>query len=120
MFNRRSGVIGRVTDWNDAMLIRPIDNFLVVWFVLAAASTAYVAWDQYRNYLVLTSCQYFRRSAPIDRCLPDNYFTEAARIVPGSKYGSSSRRAAPTRSLLAPGRPLSGESPRRPCAPAWG
>jgi hypothetical protein len=31
------------------MLIRPIDYFLVVWFVLAAASTAYVAWDQYRN-----------------------------------------------------------------------
>ncbi|MGI8742295.1 MAG: DUF4396 domain-containing protein [Bryobacteraceae bacterium] len=31
------------------MLIRPIDYFLVVWFALAAASTAYVAWDQYRN-----------------------------------------------------------------------
>src|SRR5258708_28555152 len=31
------------------MLIRPVDYFLVVWFVLAAASTAYVAWDQYRN-----------------------------------------------------------------------
>src|SRR3981189_2709682 len=31
------------------MLIRPIDYFLVVWFVLAAASTAYVAWDQFRN-----------------------------------------------------------------------
>jgi len=31
------------------MLIQPIDYFLVVWFVLAAASTAYVAWDQYRN-----------------------------------------------------------------------
>jgi hypothetical protein len=31
------------------MLIQPIDYFLVVWFTLAAASTAYVAWDQYRN-----------------------------------------------------------------------
>src|SRR6266849_6275969 len=31
------------------MLIRPIDCFLVVWFALALASTAYVAWDQYRN-----------------------------------------------------------------------
>lgn len=31
------------------MLIRPIDYFLVVWFALAAASTAWVAWDQYRN-----------------------------------------------------------------------
>ena len=31
------------------MLIQPIDYFLVVWFALAAASTAYVAWDQYRN-----------------------------------------------------------------------
>jgi len=31
------------------MLIRPIDYFLVVWFALAAASNAYVAWDQYRN-----------------------------------------------------------------------
>lgn len=31
------------------MLIRPVDYFLVVWFLLAAASTAYVAWDQYRN-----------------------------------------------------------------------
>src|SRR3982074_3471436 len=31
------------------MLLRPIDYFLVVWFTLAAASTAYVAWDQYRN-----------------------------------------------------------------------
>jgi len=31
------------------MLIQPVDYFLVVWFALAAASTAYVAWDQYRN-----------------------------------------------------------------------
>ena len=31
------------------MLVRPIDYFLVVWFALAAASTVYVAWDQYRN-----------------------------------------------------------------------
>jgi len=31
------------------VLIRPIDYFLVVWFLLVAASTAYVAWDQYRN-----------------------------------------------------------------------
>ena len=31
------------------MIIQPIDYFLVVWFVLAALSTAYVAWDQFRN-----------------------------------------------------------------------
>lgn len=31
------------------MLIQPIDYFLVVWFVLAAASTIYVAYDQFRN-----------------------------------------------------------------------
>jgi hypothetical protein len=31
------------------MLIQPIDYFLVVWFAFAAASTGYVAWDQYRN-----------------------------------------------------------------------
>ena len=31
------------------MLIQPIDYFLVVWFVLAAASTVYVAVDQFRN-----------------------------------------------------------------------
>ena len=31
------------------MLIQPIDYFLVVWFVLALASTAYVAWDQFRG-----------------------------------------------------------------------
>ena len=31
------------------MFIQPIDWFLLVWFVLAAASTIYVAWDQYRN-----------------------------------------------------------------------
>ena len=31
------------------MLVRPIDYFLAVWFALAAVSTAYVAWDQYRN-----------------------------------------------------------------------
>jgi hypothetical protein len=31
------------------MLIRPVDYFLVVWFFLAALSTAYVAWDQFRN-----------------------------------------------------------------------
>src|SRR5260370_9588987 len=31
------------------MQIRPVDYFLVVWFALAAVSTAYVAWDQYRN-----------------------------------------------------------------------
>src|ERR1700704_92831 len=31
------------------MLIQPIDYLLVAWFLLAAASTAYVAYDQYRN-----------------------------------------------------------------------
>ena len=31
------------------MLIQPIDYFLLVWFALAGASAAYVAWDQYRN-----------------------------------------------------------------------
>jgi FtsP/CotA-like multicopper oxidase with cupredoxin domain len=31
------------------LLVRPIDYFLVAWFALAAASTAYVAWDQFRN-----------------------------------------------------------------------
>jgi hypothetical protein len=29
------------------MLIQPIDYFLCAWFVLAALSTAYVAWDQF-------------------------------------------------------------------------
>ncbi|UCI06509.1 DUF4396 domain-containing protein [Mesorhizobium sp. B1-1-8] len=31
------------------MFIQPIDYFLVVWFALAAASTLYVGFDQYRN-----------------------------------------------------------------------
>jgi hypothetical protein len=31
------------------MLIQPIDYFLVAWFALAAASTGYLAWDQFRN-----------------------------------------------------------------------
>ena len=31
------------------MLIQPIDYFLVVWFLLAGASTLYVAYDQFRN-----------------------------------------------------------------------
>jgi hypothetical protein len=31
------------------VLIQPIDYFLVIWFLLAAASTAYVAWDQFRH-----------------------------------------------------------------------
>lgn len=31
------------------MFAQPIDYFLAVWFVLAALSTAYVAWDQLRN-----------------------------------------------------------------------
>ena len=31
------------------MLIQPIDYFLVAWFLLAGACTAYVAIDQYRN-----------------------------------------------------------------------
>ena len=31
------------------MLIQPVDYFLVVWGFLAAASTAYVGWDQFRN-----------------------------------------------------------------------
>ncbi len=31
------------------MLIQPIDYFLVAWFSVAALSTAYVAWDQFRN-----------------------------------------------------------------------
>src|SRR5881275_2146917 len=30
-------------------MIQPIDYFLVVWFALAFASSAYVAWDQYRS-----------------------------------------------------------------------
>src|SRR3989475_7708286 len=32
-----------------AVIIQPIDYFLVAWFLLAAASTAYVAWDQFQN-----------------------------------------------------------------------
>lgn len=31
------------------MIIQPIDYLLVAWFLLAAASTAYVGWDQFRN-----------------------------------------------------------------------
>src|SRR6267142_5176807 len=31
------------------MLIQPVDYFLVVWFILALACTAFVAIDQYRN-----------------------------------------------------------------------
>ena len=31
------------------MIVQPIDYLLVVWFALAAASTAYVAFDQFRN-----------------------------------------------------------------------
>jgi len=31
------------------MFARPIDYVLLVWFVLAGLSTAYVAWDQWRN-----------------------------------------------------------------------
>ncbi len=31
------------------MLIQPIDYVLVIWLVLAAAATVYVAWDQYQN-----------------------------------------------------------------------
>jgi FtsP/CotA-like multicopper oxidase with cupredoxin domain len=31
------------------MLIQPVDYFLLAWFTLAFASTAYVAWDQFRH-----------------------------------------------------------------------
>jgi len=31
------------------MIIQPVDYALVVWFTLATLSTAYVAWDQFRN-----------------------------------------------------------------------
>ncbi|TIP30883.1 MAG: DUF4396 domain-containing protein [Mesorhizobium sp.] len=31
------------------MFVQPVDYFLAVWFVLAGLSTAYVAWDQFRN-----------------------------------------------------------------------
>ena len=31
------------------MLVRPIDYFLLVWFVLAGLSTLYVAYDQFKN-----------------------------------------------------------------------
>ncbi len=31
------------------MFIQPVDDFLVAWFLVALASTAYVAWDQFRN-----------------------------------------------------------------------
>src|SRR5262249_55152882 len=37
------------TSSDAAMLIKPIDYFLVAWFVLAAASTLYLAWDQFRH-----------------------------------------------------------------------
>src|SRR2546422_9217012 len=32
-----------------AVIIQPIDYFLVAWFILSGVSTAYVAWDQFRN-----------------------------------------------------------------------
>src|SRR5437879_13669036 len=32
-----------------AVIIQPIDYFLVAWFLLAAASTIWVGWDQFRN-----------------------------------------------------------------------
>ncbi|TCU07039.1 multicopper oxidase [Rhizobium sullae] len=32
-----------------SLFIQPVDYLLVVWFLLAALSTAYVAWDQFRN-----------------------------------------------------------------------
>ncbi|WP_050578482.1 multicopper oxidase domain-containing protein [Rhizobium leguminosarum] len=31
------------------LFIQPVDYLLVAWFLLAALSTAYVAWDQFRN-----------------------------------------------------------------------
>ncbi len=31
------------------MIVQSIDYLLTVWFALAALSTAYVAWDQFRN-----------------------------------------------------------------------
>src|SRR5437899_1058364 len=31
------------------MLIQPIDYFLVAWFALSAAATAWVAWDQFHH-----------------------------------------------------------------------
>ncbi|TDW25227.1 multicopper oxidase [Rhizobium azibense] len=31
------------------LFIQPVDYLLFVWFILAALSTAYVAWDQFRN-----------------------------------------------------------------------
>src|SRR4051794_8082652 len=31
------------------MIVQPIDVVLIVWFVFAALSTAYVAWDQFSN-----------------------------------------------------------------------
>src|SRR3954469_6287060 len=31
------------------MIAQPIDYFLIVWFILAGLSTAYVAYDQFRN-----------------------------------------------------------------------
>jgi manganese oxidase len=31
------------------VFVQPVDYFLVVWFAIVAASTAYVAWDQFRN-----------------------------------------------------------------------
>lgn len=31
------------------MFLLPIDYYLLAWFILAAASTAYVAWDQFHN-----------------------------------------------------------------------
>jgi hypothetical protein len=31
------------------VLIQPVDYFLVVWFVLVLATTADVAWDQFRG-----------------------------------------------------------------------
>lgn len=31
------------------MIVKPIDYLLIVWLALAALSTLYVSWDQFRN-----------------------------------------------------------------------
>lgn len=38
-----------LTDMECTVFIQPIDYLLFIWFVLSGLSTAYVAWDQFRN-----------------------------------------------------------------------
>jgi len=66
------------------MIVQPIDYLLIVWFALAAVTTLYVAWDQFRNnpepgiiaFMLMNSGKNKRA----------RYMADTVNVGPGQRY----------------------------------